>query len=708
MDLIWFEDFELNSGSYRLRRSGQDVKVERIPLELLLLLANRPGELITREEIVEKLWGKGVHLDTENAINTAIRKIRLTLGDDPAQPRFVQTVTGKGYRFIARIADPTPSPLATQEGPENFISGSVSPSNAVQVAGSEPRRGRRRAVLLTGSAACLLVLGIVFMFMRWNASPPQASDYLQITNDSQPKIGPVLTDGLRLYFTEGSLNHRTLVQIAASGGETTALTNPLETPYLMDVAPNRSDLLIGLGEPSNSALWMLALPSRAVRRVGDVQAEDATWSPDGREIAYLKGKDLYRADKDGVRDKKLAAFPGIPSWVRWSPDGGRLRLTVTDSITGFSSLWEVPSDGKAPHPLLAGWSQAECCGSWTPDGKYFVFQATRDGKTEIWTVREKRGLAFAPSQPVRLTAGQMNSSAPMVSPNGKKLYVIGEQLRGELVHYDSRSREFVPYLSGISAEFVDFSRDRKWVTYVTFPDRILWRSRVDGSERLQLTASPVQATMPRWSPDGNQIAYHDTSPGKPWRIDLISSKGGKPEPLLKEPRNQMDPNWSPAGDSVVFSYFPPFDRVSPEKLGIYMVDLKTRGVKKLPGSDGLWVPRWSSDGSHIVARSADSKSLMLFDFATQTWSELARDVYVSPVNWSANGRSVFYMRRGAQPAILRVAISDHKVEEIVSLKDLRQTGFRGAIWTGLTPDDSPMLLRNIGTQEIYALDLRAP
>jgi Tol biopolymer transport system component/DNA-binding winged helix-turn-helix (wHTH) protein len=707
MDLISFEDFELNPQSYRLRRSGQDLKLERIPLELLLLLANRPGELITREEIVEKLWGKGVHLDTENAINTAIRKIRLTLGDDPAQPRFVQTVTGKGYRFIARIADPAPSPLSTQEGPENFISGSVSLSNAVQFAGSQPRRGRR-AVLLTGSAACLLVLGIVFMLMRWNASPPQASDYLQITNDSQPKIGPVLTDGLRLYFTEGSLNHRTLVQIAASGGETTALTNPLETPYLMDVAPNRSDLLIGLGEPSNSALWMLALPSRAVRRVGDVQAEDATWSPDGREIAYLKGKDLYRADKDGIRDRKLAAFSGIPSWVRWSPDGGRLRLTVTDSITGFSSLWEVRSDGKAPHPLLAGWSQAECCGSWTPDGKYFLFQATRDGKTEIWAVREKRGLALAPSQPVRLTAGQMNSSAPMVSPNGKKLYVIGEQLRGELVHYDSKSREFVPYLSGISAEFVDISRDGKWVTYVTFPDRILWRSRVDGSERLQLTASPVQATMPRWSPDGNQIAYHDTSPGTPGRIFLISSKGGKPEPLLNEPRNQMDPNWSPAGDSVVFSYFPLFDRVSPEKLGIYMVDLKTRGVKKLPGSGGLWVPRWSSDGSHIVARSADSKSLMLFDFATQIWSELVKDVYVSPVNWSADGRSVFYMRRGAQPAILRVEISDHKVEEIVSLMDLRQTGFRGAIWTGLTPDDSPMLLRNIGTQEIYALDLRTP
>ncbi len=101
MSPICFEDFNLDPRNYRLRRFGQDLKLERIPLELLLLLVQRPGELVTRQEIIEKLWGKGVHLDTENAINTAIRKIRLALSDDPAHPRFVQTVTGKGYRFIS-------------------------------------------------------------------------------------------------------------------------------------------------------------------------------------------------------------------------------------------------------------------------------------------------------------------------------------------------------------------------------------------------------------------------------------------------------------------------------------------------------------------------------------------------------------------------------------------------------------------------------
>lgn len=100
-DLIRFEDFELDPRAYQVRRSGRTLKLERIPMEVLLLLAERRGQLVTREEIIEKLWGKDVFLDTDNAINTAIRKIRQVLKDDPEQPRFVQTITGKGYRFIA-------------------------------------------------------------------------------------------------------------------------------------------------------------------------------------------------------------------------------------------------------------------------------------------------------------------------------------------------------------------------------------------------------------------------------------------------------------------------------------------------------------------------------------------------------------------------------------------------------------------------------
>ena len=152
-----------------------------------------------------------------------------------------------------------------------------------------------------------------------------------------------------------------------------------------------------------------------------------------------------------------------------------------------------------------------------PDGKYFVFQATRNNKTEIWALREGRGVfgwhTDRRGKPVQLTGGQLNSLAPVFSPDGKRLYVIGQQLRGELERYDTRSGEWAPYLSGISADFVDFSRDGQWITYVSFPDQILWRSRIDGSERLQLTRPPMEVLQPSWSPDGGRIAFVEMSPG---------------------------------------------------------------------------------------------------------------------------------------------------------------------------------------------------
>ena len=104
-DLVRFDEFEMDLRAYQLRRSGRTLKLERIPMEVLFLLVERRGQLVTRQEIIEKLWGKDVFLDTDNAINTAIRKIRHVLKDDPEQPRFVQTVTGRGYRFIASVAE---------------------------------------------------------------------------------------------------------------------------------------------------------------------------------------------------------------------------------------------------------------------------------------------------------------------------------------------------------------------------------------------------------------------------------------------------------------------------------------------------------------------------------------------------------------------------------------------------------------------------
>ena len=146
----------------------------------------------------------------------------------------------------------------------------------------------------------------------------------------------------------------------------------------------------------------------------------------------------------------------------------------------------------------------------------------------------------------------MDFRSPVSSVDGKRLFVIGEQRRGELVRFESKSGQFVPYLGGISAQDVDVSKDGQWVAYVSYPEGVLWRSRVDGSQRLQLTSLPMQASLPRWSPDGKRIAFSAVVPGGPDKIHVVAADGGRPEQLTAGNHYETDPNWSPDQNSLVF------------------------------------------------------------------------------------------------------------------------------------------------------------
>jgi Tol biopolymer transport system component len=135
------------------------------------------------------------------------------------------------------------------------------------------------------------------------------------------------------------------------------------------------------------------------------------------------------------------------------------------------------------------------------------------------------------------------------------------------------------------------------------------------------------------------------------------------------------------------------------------MDLKTREVTTLAGSDGLYSPRCSPDGRYIAALRQGPETLMLFDFSTQKWVQVEQIVVGFP-SWSRDSKYIYFDSQGGDRAFYRVRISDHKLERLVSLKDLRLTG--DFAWTGLAPDDSPLVLRDVGTQEIYALDWEAP
>jgi Tol biopolymer transport system component len=572
---------------------------------------------------------------------------------------------------------------------------------------------RRHKKALLGGLAAIAVAAAALVY--WLAPPlasPKVSGSVQITHDGVPKF-LIGTDGSRLYLQEQAPGFTYLLaQVSVAGGQVApiaASSGDLIPLSLLNVSPDGSDLLVAEvpgpqaaipGSGAEGPLSALPVLGGSLRRLADAAGHDGAWSSDEKKLVLAKGNDLYLGNGDGTESHKLASLPGLVFGIAWSPDGSLIRFTVRDPKTRVDSLWQVSGDGSNLRLLLPGWHQATgpCCGNWTPDGTYFVFQS----QGQIWTLREKGSfLRKVSHEPVQLTSGAISYGYPLPSKDGKRLFAVARLVRGELEHYNAKSKTLEPFLSGISAQDVAFSKDGQWVAYVSYPDGTLWRSKADGSDRLQLSFAPLYAMLPRWSPDGKQLVFYDYESGKPCRIYAVSADGGTPQKLMPElSQPQSDPVWSPDGNSLVFGGAP-----GATADGIHIFDLKTRQVSTLPGSDKLMSPRWSPDGQYLISVPSDSLGLRLFDFKTEKWTVLTNTSAYYPV-WSRDGQYVYFLQQQPQ-GLFRLGIRDRKVEQVVNLKGFSLTGYWG-MWLGLAPDDSPLLLKDTGSDEIVALDWQAP
>ncbi len=583
----------------------------------------------------------------------------------------------------------------------------ISSISAAHRAAEEPNRVQR---MLVGGAVLLVLAAVAVYFWTQPRATPKVANYVQLTHDGEPKslIG---TDGARLYLglgvgSSGSFTSHGLGEIAVSGGEPRKDPMPSRDMVPVDLSPDGSQLLLvdGQGAPPRGPLWSLSTVGGAARRLGDTAGETAAWSPDGKMLAYSDLNNLFVAKADGSDSRKLMQVSGDIKFIVWSPDSSHLRFNTTESAgtLGQQLYWEVSADGSNLRRLLAGWHNPpdECCGKWTPDGRYFIFQS----QGQIWALPKKGSFLHSETKPILLTSSPLTLSDPLPSKDGKKLYMVGETYRGELMRYDAKSSQFQPFLGGLSAEFVAFSNDGQWITYVSYREGTLWRSKIDGSERLQLTYPPMYPVLPRWSPDGKKIVFFEfaVSSDKPARIYEVSADGGSPKQLIPDDRQQqLDPNWSPDGSKIVFG-----GESNNPTSAIRILDVATKQLSVVPESQGFFSPRWSPDGRYISAFSADSLRLLLFDFQTQKWTELASGS-LSWLNWSHDGQYVYVLDYRDKDAVVRIRISDHKMEQVADVKNLVTAGRYGGS-LALTPEDAPLLLRDTGTQDVYSVDWQAP
>jgi len=586
-----------------------------------------------------------------------------------------------------------------------------------------PQAGRKmRLAYIAGAVLLVLVAAtITFLTVRGPLPPPRVISATQLTNDSLPK-GLEVTDGPRVYFAELVNERMVLSQVSAGGGDVSHIPTPFANSYPHDVSPTRSELLVTSysGEENflmavDAPLWIVPVPAGSPRRLSDVLATVAVWSRDGQRLAFARGNDIYLAQWDGTQPHKLVTTTGNSFYMEFSPDGKRLRFTARDGDSSASRLWEVGVDGTSLRQLLPEsfhQDPGECCGRWSADGVYYFFVVTRNGRSDIWALREKTGLFHRASpDPQPITTGPLSYFSPAPALAGNRVFVVGEQRRAQLQHFDSKAQQFGPFFDGISGGEIDFSRDGKWVAYVSYPDALLWRSRSDGSDKLQVTSAPALVSMPRWSPDGRQVVYVCRLPAKAQKACIVSRDGGTVEEIQTPGSNLPDdPQWSPDGKSLILASYPPGVYGKPGDYSVLQYDLQTKQFTTLAGSVGTLGPRWSPDGRYISAFSADTTKVMLLEVSTGKWSELATGTVLEYPNWSPDSKYAYFEDVGPDgPEIDRASVVSHTKERVVLLKDIARVNTESGLpWNGMAPDGSPLIMRDVSSRELYSLDLQLP
>lgn len=722
-----FADMRFCTRTLELRRNGEIVRLQAQPAKILALLLSRPGELVTREEVRTELWGGPLSYEFDDALNHAVRNLRAALGDEAASPRFVETVPRRGYRFIAAVRAIDPGEMAADDENTTAIN-SLAPPAADAVRGASSQPSRRFSVRLLAAATVVLasacLVGVALVGNSPNA--PQVTSVRQLTHFGLAVNA--VTDGLRLYVQQEKGGHSTLVEFPMSGaGQGRPIPTPFGNVCLLDIAPDHRSLLISSFEKygERRALWQLPLDGSSPKRVGEIFVDSAAWSPDGKHIVFWGVTPtlpyrLYVADADGTHIRKLADTGGVIDG--WSPDGQRVRFTRTDSAKGGTTIWEVGVNGSEVKPFLpqlqdrnARWGEGQCCGTWTPDGRYFLFRQANGASSGIWENSESRSLFNRAPDQANIYAPPFKIGALQVLENSRhvaRAFAVGRKDDRELMVYDRQQGWFVPVLAGVPALHATWSRDGRWVAYVSIHDLSLWRAKADGSASVQLASAPIEAFYSAWSADGTRIAAQVLAPGKPSKIYIAQTNGGPSELLFaNEPTAESDPSWSPNGRTLMFIREELDKGGNATSASVWTIDLQTRKQTRIPSPYDIQSLFWSPDGRYIVGTANSSTDLMVYDFTNRRWKKLATGVFLFRPRWTADSSSIYYqdVRASEEQPIFRMSVASGKVQKVAGRKQLLDaTDAARFAFVGLAPNGEPVISVARSRADVYAMQLYLP
>jgi Tol biopolymer transport system component/DNA-binding winged helix-turn-helix (wHTH) protein len=558
---IRFGVFELALRAGELRRQGVKVKLQEQPFDVLLMLLEHPGRVVTREELQKKLWPADTFVDFEHGINAAVKRLREALDDSADNPRFVETLARRGYRFIA---------------PVDVGAGLVPAQGRPQGA---PLRIRRWAMVLL-VAAIAAALGIwIFQSRKQRSEAPLIP--VPLTSypgyEGYPSFSP---DGTQVAFQwcteEPSANCDIYVKQIGVEPPSRLTTDPAE-----DFSPAWSpdgQFIAFLRKSSADTVALILLPQRGgqERVLGEsditigglLYGPYLAWTPDSKWLALPWGElgkpatGLFLLNVETRETRRLTAS-FLDNAPAFSPDGRTLAFNRAGSILvpGLDLIYvlhltrDYQPEGEPEQVAPAAESFQNFGTAWSPDGKDIVFSSGYAANAGLW-----RAAAVAGAKPRRLAFASEGASAPAVSRQGNRLAYVLTKTDANIWRIDLRSRGQNP---GIPARLIVSTRGEESPAYSPGGKRIafisdrsgayeIWVCASDGSNPVQLTAFGGElVSAPKWSPDGQNIAFA-AAPGGNQDLYVISANGGPPRRMTTHPAGDGWPYWSRDGQSLYF------------------------------------------------------------------------------------------------------------------------------------------------------------
>jgi Tol biopolymer transport system component/DNA-binding winged helix-turn-helix (wHTH) protein len=570
-----FGVFEFDGHDGELRKSGIKIRLQEQPTRVLSLLLGHAGEIVTREQIVKHLWPDNTFVDFDNAINSAVRKLREALGDVAENPRFIETVARRGYRFVAPVSreqDKAPFP---EEAPWPFA-----------------RAVRRRwpTIALLGLP---VALGVVWL-ARW-LSAPVAAD-IRVTplttypgNQLQPSFSP---DGTRVAFSWGGRDARNsdiYVKLIGPGDPVRLTTDPArdfspawspdgrwiaalrdlgrEFAVLLIPAsggPQREVTRLNVEEPAGGACMWERQPGTCA---AFFYAPALAWSPEGKALfTSARGTpgsplaivriNIETGDQEVITAPSREIVGDLDPAV--SPDGRALAFLRTKGF-GTSDIYAVSLSAEShaktqPRQLTTDGMNGTGPPAWTPDGRELIFSSNRGGRRELWRLP-----ISSSGDPVRVSWSSEDAYNVAMSLHGNRL-VYGRQNHSaglwKIPIESARAGEPVRVTATTRMDqFPHYSPDGKRIVFESDRSGVheIWISDADGSNAVQLTSfGEGRSGSPRWSPDGRTITFDSNVEGN-WDIWVIRSEGGRPVRITRSPADDFIPSWSHDSSWIYFS-----------------------------------------------------------------------------------------------------------------------------------------------------------